>query len=128
MQRPIQNCKFEFECTKKFEQLEETDSSDVRFCANCERNVYRCNTIKEVQEHAIAGHCISLSMTPCTDGSTAIGDTVLVTSGYFQNHSGMITSLDSEENTADVVINIIGPVKPVTMSMESLVIVSDGEN
>ena len=64
-------------------------------------------------------------MKPCTEGSTKIGDTVLVTSGYFQNHSGMITSFDAEENTADVVINIIGPVTPVRMPMETLVVESD---
>jgi hypothetical protein len=38
----IRNCTFAFQCTAKWQQLDETEDEDIRFCNDCQREVYYC--------------------------------------------------------------------------------------
>jgi uncharacterized protein (TIGR02996 family) len=53
----IENCevRFEFQCPKRWEKLQPTESERVRYCDSCRKNVYHCTSVKEAQEHANRG-------------------------------------------------------------------------
>ena len=58
----IKNCeiKFQFECPKKWSGLKTTDDENIRFCDHCSENVYLCNSLEDVHQHAKEKHCISV--------------------------------------------------------------------
>ena len=55
-------CKFEFECPKKWEELEPTNNGDTRFCKSCARSVYRVTSKYEFDEYAARGECVALDL------------------------------------------------------------------
>jgi hypothetical protein len=54
-----QSC-WKFMCEKKWKELTETDRSNVRFCAQCQTDVYLCGSMLEAEKHSNAGRCIAL--------------------------------------------------------------------
>jgi len=62
-QRKIENCKtnFEFRCPKLWENLEPTEDDTVRFCDNCRKSVYFCDTLQTAYHHAAEGRCVAIS-------------------------------------------------------------------
>lgn len=54
----IENCKFEFECPKKWASLKKDGRLDSRFCEVCSRRVYLCVTDEELRARAEAGECV----------------------------------------------------------------------
>src|SRR5262245_14470066 len=50
--------RFEFICDKTWADLEPTNSSQVRHCGACSKNVHFCDNIADARQHAQAGHCI----------------------------------------------------------------------
>jgi type IV pilus assembly protein PilB len=61
-ERPIQNCRlrFQFKCPKDWDALQETAEVGVRFCGECHKQVYLCQSKQEAAQHAMAGHCVAL--------------------------------------------------------------------
>lgn len=61
-EKPIQNCevRFRFQCPKQWEALQETGEAGVRSCSQCQKQVYLCQSRKEVTQHARQGHCIAV--------------------------------------------------------------------
>jgi uncharacterized protein (TIGR02996 family) len=59
---PVENCdvQFEFVCPRRWQQLQPTKDSAVRYCDRCERRVYYCRSVDEAREHAQKGHCIAV--------------------------------------------------------------------
>ena len=59
----IENCEYsvEYECPIEWKKLDKTDSSTVRFCNECNKNVYRCKTADEMDEHINLNHCIAIN-------------------------------------------------------------------
>jgi len=57
----INNCEYEFEykCPLEWKNLEKTEDSQVRFCNECKKNVYRCKTNKDFDKHIQLNHCIA---------------------------------------------------------------------
>lgn len=53
--------RFSFICEKRWETLLPTESSAERHCSACDSRVYRCSTVREAENHALAGHCIAVS-------------------------------------------------------------------
>jgi uncharacterized protein (TIGR02996 family) len=53
---------FEFECPKRWSNLIPTDQPQERFCDTCRRSVYYCATISAARAHAVAGHCVAVSL------------------------------------------------------------------
>jgi uncharacterized protein (TIGR02996 family) len=51
---------FEFQCPKKWENLQVTHEEQVRFCDSCRQNVYYCHSIEEAQKHAVEDHCVAV--------------------------------------------------------------------
>lgn len=59
--KTIRNCavKFRFRCPKTWDELQTTEDEGRRFCGECERSVFLCNTDAETILHARAGHCVA---------------------------------------------------------------------
>ncbi|HVF85638.1 MAG TPA: hypothetical protein VM821_06630 [Abditibacteriaceae bacterium] len=57
----VVNCdiKFRFECPKLWQNLDDTQEPDVKFCDACQREVFLCSSDEETMEHAEQGHCIA---------------------------------------------------------------------
>ena len=61
---PIEECglRFRFRCPKQWEALQPTDRASVRFCTECEQNVYYCDSIQRARAHARQGHCVAVDL------------------------------------------------------------------
>jgi uncharacterized protein (TIGR02996 family) len=53
--------RFAFECPNRWADLTPTADSKVRFCGQCRKNVHRCESREEAEQHAVAGRCIAIS-------------------------------------------------------------------
>lgn len=49
-------------CPKRWEQLQPTRENGVRFCENCQENVYYCDTIQVGRDHVEQGHCVVVDL------------------------------------------------------------------
>jgi uncharacterized protein (TIGR02996 family) len=60
----IENCDrlFAFRCPKKWENLKETEETDVRYCEGCNKTVYYCNDIETAHVHARRGECVAIAL------------------------------------------------------------------
>jgi len=52
--------RFSFACSEKWELLTPTEDAAVRFCQGCKERVYHCETVRDAESHAKAGHCIAV--------------------------------------------------------------------
>ena len=53
-------CTFEFKCDKQWDDLETQDASNIKFCKQCQKDVYLCKTQEELDRSRSLGHCISI--------------------------------------------------------------------
>lgn len=58
----IENCRleFRFQCPARWENLRLTEDDDIRFCENCRKKVYHCNSMQQARNHAHAGRCVAV--------------------------------------------------------------------
>ena len=49
-------------CDRRWDQLTTTDDPTVRRCAECEQNVYFCDTIEDTREHVGKGHPVAVCL------------------------------------------------------------------
>ena len=58
----IDNCeyRFEYKCPLEWNNLKRTQDSKIRFCDECNKNVYRCKTGKDIDENIKLNHCIAI--------------------------------------------------------------------
>ena len=52
---------FNFICDKKWQDLHRTGDSTVNYCNGCNKNVYRANSLQELQALAREGRCVSFN-------------------------------------------------------------------
>mgnify|MGYP001440319410 CR=1 FL=1 len=61
----INNCEevytFEYKCPLEWKNLKKTEDSKVRFCDECDKNVYRCTTNEDIDKHIELNHCIAVN-------------------------------------------------------------------
>ena len=60
----IRNCPIQIRCTKKWSQLLETSDSLVRFCDDCQKNIYYCSTDDEIAAALRLNKCVAMSIIP----------------------------------------------------------------
>ncbi len=58
---PTTNLQFRYQCPKSWEALTSTDDATIRFCNQCNQNVYFCSSVAEVRDHATNDHCVAFS-------------------------------------------------------------------
>jgi hypothetical protein len=56
----IRNCHFRYRCHMEWEDLNLTETSDVRYCATCSKNVYLCKTDSEIERETSNDHCLAI--------------------------------------------------------------------
>ena len=56
----IRNCIFAFKCDMKWEKLSETDSRNIKFCNDCQKEVHFCRTDEELVEAVKRNKCIGI--------------------------------------------------------------------
>jgi len=58
----IENCSvsLQFQCPKRWEQLQLTRDETVRYCESCQQKVFFCETIEVAQTHAALSDCIAI--------------------------------------------------------------------
>lgn len=58
----IINCKFEFQCNQQWKDMSKTPFSNVRFCDQCQKEVYMCKTQKQADWLSLKGLCGAVPM------------------------------------------------------------------
>lgn len=104
----IHNCNFEFECPANAAQLEETNDPTVRFCTQCERNVYRCSSAADLAHWSRLGECVLLVLRPSDRPSLSTDDVVRFTSGCLKDLEAVIEDVNDDDKAAKVILNIFG--------------------
>lgn len=56
----IENCSFELECNKNWDELDKTPFRNVRYCTKCSNHVHRCKTNIEIQYAVGNGWCVAV--------------------------------------------------------------------
>ena len=59
----IDNCEYEFgyKCPLEWKHLKKTKDLKVRFCDECNKNVYRCRTDEDIDKHIQLNHCVAIN-------------------------------------------------------------------
>ncbi|MBC8311195.1 MAG: hypothetical protein H8E72_02730 [Candidatus Marinimicrobia bacterium] len=59
----IENCEYQFEykCPLEWKNLKKTKDSKVRFCDECNKDVYRCRAKEDLDKHIELNHCIAVN-------------------------------------------------------------------
>ena len=52
--------RFRYQCPNQWETLSLTQEAEVRYCGSCQRNVYFCDSVESVEQHAREGDCIAV--------------------------------------------------------------------
>ncbi len=55
----IRNCTFAFKCEAKWEQLEKLDYDSIRFCNDCQKEVYFCYDDHELISNIRLNRCVA---------------------------------------------------------------------
>ena len=56
----LRNCIFKFRCFQSWDDLEETDQSAVRFCSECKKHVYYCETQEQLNFAIASDKCVAI--------------------------------------------------------------------
>ena len=58
----VVNCKFKFQCHKKWEDLIYTDDEAIRHCPKCDKDVYLSRTVDEINKHIKMNVCMAIPL------------------------------------------------------------------
>ena len=60
----IRNCVFSIKCKKKWENMksdmDDDDNEKIKFCSDCQQEVYLCETDEELARNIKLNRCISI--------------------------------------------------------------------
>jgi uncharacterized protein (TIGR02996 family) len=59
-QHVVEQCTFDFRCTKRWSELAETGHRGIRHCDSCKQRVYYCVTVEQARVYAKRGECVAL--------------------------------------------------------------------
>ena len=58
--KEFEDCAFTFKCPMDWDNLEETDNVDVKYCSVCEENVYHAPNLLEFKQRVKEKQCVSI--------------------------------------------------------------------
>jgi hypothetical protein len=58
--KEFEDCAFKFKCPMDWDNLEETDDVDVKYCSVCEENVYHAPNLLEFKQRVKEKQCVSI--------------------------------------------------------------------
>lgn len=61
----VQHCKLQFECAKRWGDLQQTDNPKVRFCNACSTSVFFCSTAQEIIAAILNKTCVAFVARKC---------------------------------------------------------------
>lgn len=74
----IRNCKFAFKCKANWDSMEPTDDmGHVRFCLDCQREVFFCQSDEELVHHVLNNRCIALIRNDHGKSHRLMGDVII---------------------------------------------------
>ena len=56
----IRNCKFAYRCSAKWDDLQETDDDDIRFCNDCQKEVFFCDSDDTLVTFVKLNRCVAI--------------------------------------------------------------------
>lgn len=56
----IDNCQFLFECAASWSELKKTEDAAIRFCDQCQKNVYLCHTYDQLAQAISFNRCVAI--------------------------------------------------------------------
>jgi hypothetical protein len=56
----IRNCKFAFRCDRRWDDLIATRDPDVKFCGECQQEVFFCHTDAALADAIVRNRCIAI--------------------------------------------------------------------
>ena len=56
----IRNCKFAYRCSAKWDNLQETDDDDIRFCNDCQKEVFFCDSDDTLITFVKLNRCVAI--------------------------------------------------------------------
>ncbi len=56
----IRNCKFAYRCSAKWDDLEETDDDEIRFCNDCQKEVFFCDSDETLITFVKLNRCVAI--------------------------------------------------------------------
>lgn len=69
----MRNCAFSYKCSKSWSDLEDTEDESIRFCRDCQREVYFCADDDELLSYIRLNRCVAFWM---RDGTELLGSVV----------------------------------------------------
>jgi hypothetical protein len=60
IKQKVVNCEFVFKCPQQWNLMKRTESDGVRFCGECERNVYFAESAQELDKFSREGKCVAV--------------------------------------------------------------------
>ena len=58
----IRNCSFGFKCTQKWENLLKRKEKNIKYCHDCEKEVYLIETNTELMHSIKFNHCVAIKI------------------------------------------------------------------
>jgi len=56
----IRNCRFAFKCSSKWEDLQDTENDQIKFCNDCQKEVFFCEDDYALISHVRLNHCVAI--------------------------------------------------------------------
>ena len=56
----IRNCKFAYRCSAKWDDLQEINDDEVRFCNDCQKEVFFCDSDKTLITFIKLNRCVAI--------------------------------------------------------------------
>jgi hypothetical protein len=56
----LRNCTFAFKCDRQWEQLKHTSQDGIRFCGECQKEVYFCTDAYELSNAVALNRCVAI--------------------------------------------------------------------
>ncbi len=56
----IRNCKFAFKCSAKWDELQETEDDSIKFCDDCQKEVFFCENDDDLVAQVRLNRCVAI--------------------------------------------------------------------
>ena len=56
----IRNCTFAFKCNARWEKLEQTENDEIRFCDDCQKEVFLCLDDDILVKNVMLNRCVAI--------------------------------------------------------------------
>ena len=53
-------CQFSYKCPQVWQLLDPTDQETIRYCGECQREVFLCTTEEDLRVHSRLNHCVAV--------------------------------------------------------------------